>query len=298
MFPRAPIISTIHGVIHRLKGPDGLETLAPEHPALNARVGRFVGVSEEVRDVLKRDFGIEAVIVRNFFDLDHWRAVKAVSEKPKRFLFNSNYNDSTSAELEILRAVAKHYGAELVPIGLNHAWVVDTREKIENADVVVGIGRSVLEGVAMGRLGLVHGHWGTGGVIGPQTVESLRQCNFSGRNAQGRLMTPKEIVALIDRYYNPENLNWGIDYIRKEHNVLDAADRYLRLARELIARPNVYAGVPATNAGKHPATPSSPAYSRLSCSRGPPSTHSAHEAGPLRCGLSGRTTSPGEACRE
>jgi len=234
-FPWTPILSTVHGIIHRQKHPDGVERPAPEHPAIDSKVGRFVAVSEEVRDVLKRDFDIDAVIVRNFFDLESLKPAGGISERPKRILFNSNYNNPSSPEVEIIREVAAHYAAEFVPVGLNHTKVLDIRQSIDSADIVVGIGRSVLEGVAMGRLGLVHGHWGTGGVVSPQTVETLRQCNFSGRNARGRLMAPAEIVALIDRCYNPDVMGWGMDYVRKEHNVADAANRYVQLALELIA---------------------------------------------------------------
>jgi hypothetical protein len=234
-FPKTPIISTIHGIIHRRKDEKGVEKIAPEHPALKANVGQFVSVSEEVRDVLMRDYSISSVIVRNFFDFEQMKTNRPVSPRPKRLVFNSNYNKPDSVEVQIIREVARHYGAEFVPVGLNHSTVLEMKELIERSDIVVGLGRSVLEGVALGRLGLVHGHWGTGGVVCSQTVESLRQCNFSGRNAKGRMMAPDEIIQQIDRHYNAGNLGWGVEYVRREHNVVSAAARYVQLARDLIA---------------------------------------------------------------
>lgn len=239
-FPWTPIISTVHGIIHKMKDEQGIEKMAPEHPAIHADVDQFVGVSEEIRDILKQDFDIDALIIRNFFDLNYLKTTKAISPTPKRFLFSSNYNKSLSPEVDIIRQVVKHYGAELINIGYHHSKVSDVREVIEGVDVVVGLGRTVMEGVAMGRIGLVHGHWGTGGVICKQNFESLRQCNFSGRNSKGRFMTPEEIIAEIDRNYTVENTQWGMDYVRREHNASEAAERHVQLARQLIEKGRRY----------------------------------------------------------
>jgi glycosyltransferase involved in cell wall biosynthesis len=236
VFPRTPMISTVHGIIHRMMEANGKEIRAPGHPAIDADVDQFVSVSEEVRDVLKRDFALDSIVVRNFLDLDHFKPARPASPKPRRILFNSNYNQGTSAEVQIIRQVANHYGADFVAVGLNHGKTSNIKALIEEADVVVGIGRSVLEGVAMGRLGLVHGPHGTGGVICPQNVEKLRTHNFSGRHEKGRLMTPKEIIALTDQHYNTRHLEWGMSYIRQDHNVVQAAERYLQFARGLTRR--------------------------------------------------------------
>jgi hypothetical protein len=48
-------------------------------------------------------------------------------------------------------------------------------------------------------------------------------------------MDPPEIIALIERYYNEENVNWGLQYVRDEHNVASGAARYLKLAWALLA---------------------------------------------------------------
>ena len=225
-FPTKPIISTIHGIIHMDQGKP-----APEHPALEAGVNQFISVSEEVQEILKREYNIDSLIVRNFIDTTKFKK-RRVNKIPKQILVNSNYHSAGDPEIEILREVAKHYGAKLAAIGQNFSQTFDTLKAVHDADIVLGMGRSVLEGVAAGRLGIVHGRWGTAGVIHKGSIDEIRRCNFSGRNSKG-LMTAAEIIAQIDEFYNAQTIEWGVDYIKRDHNALSAAEAYVRIARDL-----------------------------------------------------------------
>jgi hypothetical protein len=233
-YPKTPIICVIHGIMHFLENGEK----APEHPSLSAGVNQFVAVSEEVQEKLREDYNIDSVIVRNFIDCERFNLKRPVSEnKPKQILFNSNYNLKNDSEIEIMRSVAKHYGAKLAAVGMNFSQTFDVSRAIEHSDIVVGMGRSVLEGIAAGRLGIVHGRWGTAGVVREDNIQAIKRVNFSGRNSGGSLMTPEEIIAEIDRYYNPETIEWGKNYIKREHNVVTAAETFLRISRELIEGP-------------------------------------------------------------
>lgn len=227
-FPKTPIISTIHGIIHLLD--DGGK--APEHPALDCGVNQFISVSEEVQEKLRQDYSIDSLIIRNFFDIKKFDLPEA-NQKPKQFLLNTNYAGKEDPEVKVVKEAAVAMGARLAVIGQNFVQTFDTLRAIKDADVVFGMGRSVLEGVAAGRLGIVHGRWGTGGVVIDQNIEKLRHYNFSGRNAD-RLATKEEIIEMIETYYNPTNLQWGKDYMARDHNVILAADEFIRLGRELI----------------------------------------------------------------
>ncbi len=244
-FPYKPIISTIHGILHFHE--DG-KTLAPEHPADAAGVNQFVAVSEEVQKKLLEDYGIESAIIRNFFDIPKYKKLRAPNDKPKQFLINTNYSSKDDAVVVSIREAAKHFGAKVAAVGMNFAQSFDLTRPIEESDVVFGMGRSVLEGVAAGRLGIVHGRWGTGGVICEGNIDEIRERNFSGRNAEDKhIATPEEIIAMIEQYYNPAVLEWGAKYAAREHNAMVAAEEYVRLARELtgelIVRPQKAEGV-------------------------------------------------------
>lgn len=243
-FPRTPIISTIHGVIHT----DEVGNKAPEHPALSSGVAQFVAVSEEVQQKLKADYGLESVIIRNFFDVKRLGALRPANASPKQFLFNTNYSGKDEPVSLAIRDAAKHFGAKVAAVGENFMMSGDLTNIIQDSDVVFGMGRSVLEGVAAGRLGIVHGRWGTGGAVVESNIEALRTFNFSGRNASSTApATAEEIIAIVEQYYQPKFLEWGKDYIARDHNAIFAAEKYVALARELtgemIVRPASVGGV-------------------------------------------------------
>lgn len=235
-FPTTPIISIIHGIIHWMDNDFGKKIKAPEHPADPAIVDQFICPSEEVQELLKKEYNIEAIIIRNFFDIKEFETVKAITDfsKPKTFLVNSNYTDRNGADIGLIREVARHYDAKLIAIGQNFSLTDNIIQAINDADIVVGMGRSVLEGVCAGRLGIVHGRWGTGGIINAENIYQLRRFNFSGRNSKGKFFTKEELIKEIDKYYNAQTIQWGVQYMKTEHNVNYAADMFIRLARDLI----------------------------------------------------------------
>jgi hypothetical protein len=230
-FPKTPIISTIHGIIHEFEGK-----WAPEHPALNSGVNQFVAVSEEVQDILKEHYSIDSVIIRNFFDIPVLAGLKAPNTKPKQILLNTNYQSASDPEVQVVRDAAKMLDCRLAAIGMNFTQAVDITKAIEDSDVVIGMGRSVLEGVAAGRLGIVHGRWGTGGVICESNIPSLQHYNFSGRNSSGKIDSAEELKSLIEKYYMLSVMDDAQKYVKENHNAALAADEYLRLADELTGR--------------------------------------------------------------
>ena len=235
-FPKTPIISTVHGIMHWMEDEKNQKVKAPEHPALESGVNQFISVSEEIQEMLKTEYSIDSIIIRNFFDLDRFKAKRKISSKPKQFLVNSNYNDKNSPDVQVIREVAKHYGAKLTAVGQNFSWTNDIMKAIEDSDVVVGMGRSVLEGVAAGRLGIVNGRWGNAGVIRESNIDDIRRFNFSGRNSGGREMSAEEIIAEIDQFYNPDTIKWGVNYMKREHNAVTAAESFVRIAEDLTGR--------------------------------------------------------------
>lgn len=228
-FPRTPIISTIHGPLHLLEGG----AWAPEHPALESGVNQFVVTCGEQADRMLKEYGIEAKVINNFFDIDKFAALKPANSEPKQFLLNSNYLTKDDAQVEVIREAAKHFGARLIAIGLNFVPTPNVLPVIEASDVVFGMGRSVMEGVAAGRLGIVQGRWGTGGPIVASTVDAIRYNNFSGRNSGGRYATTEEVIQMIKEYYNPAVLAWGKEYVALEHNAKTIAEEYVRIAYDL-----------------------------------------------------------------
>lgn len=209
---------------------------APEHPAIEARVQQFVAVSEEVQEILKNDYDLDSVIVRNFIDTKHFKPGK-FNPKIKQILFNSNYHSANDPEVMVIKEVAKHYGAKLMAIGENFSTSQDLMDQIKHADIVIGVGRSVLEGLSAGKMGIVIGRWGMAGVIHPGNIEEIRKFNFSGRNARDINMTAQELIAQINSLYTKDFSNWCRNQVLKDHNSTNAAEFFVQIARDLLNAP-------------------------------------------------------------
>lgn len=239
-FPKTPIISTVHGVIHTM--PDGSH--APEHPSMNGGVNQFISVSEEVQEVLKAEYNIESLLIRNFIDTKKYKKTK-VHKKPEQLFINSNYLLADSEEVNVIREVAKHYGARLAAAGIGFGNPSkDILKAVKDSDVVFGYGRSILEALACGKLAIVHGHRdtgtemnrGTGGVITEESVDELRSVNFSGRNAQGVVWDAEKFIKEIDTHYKKSTFEWGPDYVAKNHNAVFAAQQFVELGKSLLGQ--------------------------------------------------------------
>lgn len=231
-YPNTPIIATIHGILH--KKPDTNE-IWPEHPAVDANINQYIAVSEEVKDLLSKAYGIDSKIIRNSFDLNRFNKSGKIKTKPEIFLLNSNYSNVKDPVSAVMKEVANHYGAQLQGVGENFVKTYEVEKIIKDVDVVVGMGRSLLEGVCMGKLGICHGRWGTGGVLTPESVKTIRINNFSGRESNGQILAAQDIICQIDKYYNQKNIDEMYKYIKAEHNIEKAAKKYLDIAKKLCA---------------------------------------------------------------
>ncbi len=229
-FPEVPIIATVHGILH---ADVNTGQIWPEHPVTEFKVDQYVAVSEEVQSLLKDVYGIESVIIRNFFDLEIFKWQDYAGNVPKNFLINSNYLNLEDESVKTLKEVVKHFGGQFKAVGGNFSGSWDLQEIIKTVDVVVGMGRSVMEGFAMGKIALVQGRWGTGGVITPETYEAIRKTNFSGRNSEGKYATKEELIAMIEGAVNVKQFEWQKETILKEHNAQEAAKRFLEIAERL-----------------------------------------------------------------
>ncbi|MFQ5708118.1 MAG: glycosyltransferase [bacterium] len=229
VFPELPIIATCHGITHYLS--DGQRT--PEHPIIDFKVAHHVVVSEELQILLKQVYYLDSILVRNFVDTRRFCYCKPRSAI-RKILFNSNYSGTDSEVFSVVQEVARYFNAELLTLGQNFERTWEVEKWLAEVDVVFSMGRGILEAMAMGKVAVCHGRWGTGGIVHAGNVKKLRQRNFSGRHAQGKLESARKIAAEIDRFFNEPHLNEMRKYVESNHNVETAARTYLDLANEFL----------------------------------------------------------------
>jgi len=234
-FANIPIIAICHGILH--SHPETGE-IFPEHPVTDMKVDQYISVSEEIQSMLKNKYGIESIVMRNLFDLEKFAPSGALPEKPKSILINSNYWGVDDEINQIIKDVAKHYGARLMAVGANFVPASEVHEILKEADIVFGMGRSVMEGFCAGKIAVVHGRWGTGGVITPESYETLKKTNFSGRSIEegiiNNLLPAEEIIKQIDAAWKPEIVSANIELAKQNHDVKVIAAQFLDIANKLI----------------------------------------------------------------
>lgn len=242
-FPNLPIIAICHGILH---GNKETGEIYPEHPVTNIKNIQYVAVSEEIQDLLKLEYGIESMLIRNFFDLEKFKPSEAPIEKIKTIMVSSNYWGVESPINQVIKEVADHYQARFIGVGANFVTTSETHEVMKDADVVFGMGRSVMEGFCMGKIAVVHGRWGTGGVITPESYEELKKTNFSGRKYYPEtiaeplvqpLLSSEEIINQINAaLLSTEHFSKTQEIAKMKHNVRISVQAFLGAAERLIKK--------------------------------------------------------------
>ena len=206
----APIIHTCHGPAHGL-----------EHPVVGA--GQYVGVSEEVR-LNGASYGFDMEVISNGVDLFHFHPTPQRHDTPR--------------VLSLCKSVGASYmlsdACRLV--GYDYEWfhyvekpLKNVAEAMQEADIVVGCGRTVVEALACGREALVFdGRLDeplADGWVTNENVEDLRRSNFSGRRRNykwGMQQLTRALEQFRPRYWQRA---WAV----KHADIHRKAEEYLAL---------------------------------------------------------------------
>ncbi len=166
--PRLRQIFAIHGFAAFEHPPSGLHP-SPTVVVFNDRVARHAAALASRPAVVR---------MRQPIDLEWFRPRGASRRRARRVLVLSNYLDG--ARLRLLEEVCGDLGLELVRVGSFGTPTVAPQAAIADADIVVGYGRSVLEGMAMGRAAYVWDYAGGDGWVTPESYPALEADGFSG----------------------------------------------------------------------------------------------------------------------
>ena len=190
-FPNLPIVFQSHGVLPLLEQP----------PELDLNISRFLGVSEEVADHLVERGVPESrvAIYRNIVDPDLFYPQSRVNAVPRSALVLSNRNDP--AMREVIGAACAQNGMDVQFVGMSTEPVAysDLAARINAADVVISLGRGVMEAMLCGRVSVVYDYRGGDGLLTPDDVRKCMRRNFSGRTRQLRF-SANELSQELSKY--------------------------------------------------------------------------------------------------
>ncbi|HET9675880.1 MAG TPA: hypothetical protein VFP21_00070, partial [Solirubrobacterales bacterium] len=167
----------------------------------------------------------EVVRMRQPIDVERFRPRSSTRHEARRVLVFSNYLEDD--RLAIVESACRELGLELVRRGVKGGATLDPREEIADADIVVGYGRSVLEGMAMGRAAYVWDRGGGDGWVTAETYEALERDGFSG--AATDAVIDGERMRADFAAYRPELGTLSFDLVRKHHSSAKHADALVSL---------------------------------------------------------------------
>ncbi|MBN1445117.1 MAG: glycosyltransferase [Candidatus Omnitrophica bacterium] len=174
-FPEVPMIFLSHGIIPFLETP----------PSIDINIQMYLAVSEEVKlNLISKNIPAEKIrIFRNFADTEKFRPITPINEKLKKVLIIASHVDGKT--LNLIKKTCRKLNLKLDVIGKTAKCVWDVEKYINNADLVVALGRSAIEAMSCGRVVMVYGNSagviGGDGIITEDNVEELEKNNFSGR---------------------------------------------------------------------------------------------------------------------
>lgn len=221
--PDVPMLFVSHGILRA-------QAFLEQPPTKDANIHKYIAVSEEVRKNLICAHRIPAdkiEIVRNFVDVNRFSPRSTIREKPEAVLLLSNR--FTQNVLDTIRDACAKLCLRLVVIGKTHR-VLDTESYIDKADIVISLGRGIMEAMACGRAAIVYDYQGGDGIITRSNIEEIRKHNFSGRRFRDKYDAPALVREIVKYEKRMGIINREL--ILNEHSASLATNRIINICEE------------------------------------------------------------------
>ncbi|MFL5873307.1 MAG: glycosyltransferase [Solirubrobacterales bacterium] len=218
--PRARSVFVAHSESFDPQSPPQLAGTVDLQVAMNDRVERRLRAFAA---------GCEIVRLRQPIDTDRFKSPRPLPAKPKRALVLSN-NPMVDRQA-MLEEACSEAGLELVRAGGNGRQTNDPRVAIMAADVVIGLGRGILEAMACGRAAFVYDWSGGEGWVTPTSYPKIEADGFAGRgetifDAAGLA----EALAGYDHSMGAVNRDLVVAHHRANVHVQELVEIFRRLA--------------------------------------------------------------------
>jgi glycosyltransferase involved in cell wall biosynthesis len=220
LFNKGFIIQTCHGIFPDL-----------EQPSPNANA--YVAISAEVKDHLEKN-GYESKIIFNGINLNRYKSIKPISKPLERILSLCHSDEANN----VLRAACNKIGAVLFTQDKYKNPVWEVEQRINMADLVVGVGRSAYEAMACGRPVVIFDHREYYPPCGDGYVKDIIEKSIYN-NCSGRFSNKNYSAADMETELKKYDARDG-DFFRKfaETNldIKKAVDAYLNYYYEIKKR--------------------------------------------------------------
>jgi hypothetical protein len=197
---------------------------------LNDRVRRWVEAQ-----------GNHPPITRLRQPINTWRftVARRTQIRPRRVLISTNYLAGVRGEL--VQNACLECGLEVHWIGTKSSLTAHPEAAIADADIVIGLGRTVLEAMAAGRATYVYGAMSGDGWVTPESYAAFEADGFAGLS-NGRVIDADQLAADLKRW-RPEMGEANRDLAYTHHAIRPHAIELIRVARELAEAPALQSDV-------------------------------------------------------
>jgi hypothetical protein len=158
----------------------------------------------------------EVVRLHQPIDLQRFKPRGPSRPEARRVLVFSNYLEDD--RMAMLEQACGDLGLELTTMGIQANASLTPQDAIAQADIVVGYGRSVLEGMAMGKAAYVWDHAGGDGWVTPETYPQIEADGFSGGATDALVDTDR--LRSDFAAYRPGLGTLGYDIVRDKHSAV------------------------------------------------------------------------------
>lgn len=208
------IIQTCHGTIPKLEQP-------------SAWADSFVGISNEVRMHLKSK-GFPSVLILNGIDCERFTPKRKINTTLQNVL-SLSHSDKLNKKLAIYFSKK---GINFICHNkyTNPTWNIE--QSMNNADLVISLGRGCYEAMACGRPVLVLDHrpyqapMGDGLLL-PENIDKIIKNNCSGRTNKYTDIYAMLDAALVN--YNQKLSKWAREYALENLNITLQVKKYISI---------------------------------------------------------------------
>jgi hypothetical protein len=213
--PGLPQIFVVHGLAAFEHPPQALRP-APPVVVLNDRMGAHAAALASKPEVVR---------LRQPIDLQRFKPRGPSRAQARRVLVFSNYLEED--RMTMIAEACDDLGLELATMGIRANASVTPQEAIAEADIVVGYGRSVLEGMVMGKAAYVWDRAGGDGWVTPESYPVLEADGFSGAGTHE--VVDVERLRADFAAYRPELGTLGYDLVRDNHSAVRHTEALVQL---------------------------------------------------------------------
>ncbi len=218
--PGVPQLFVAHSETFNLQAP----------PQLDGAIGIAVALNDRIAGRLRRyAVDVEVVRLRQPIDTERFAPWGPLPDVPRTALLLSN--NPSGDRLAMLESACAAAEVDLTRLGGAAGQTADVRSALAAADMVIGYGRSILEGMACGRAAYVYDWNGGDGWVTKESYPVIEADGIAGRS--GRQVVDLAGLSEDLRRYSPSMGPVSHDLVIAHHRASAHAEQLVELLERL-----------------------------------------------------------------